>query len=212
MEIAIAVVAIVVVSIAPSASGAAAFPKSLPRNLYCGVCNALISEIASGIAATTETHMVQTRWRIDEKKRIPYARSEARLIEILEDVVPDVWSQYAVAAHTTPSGKKQFYLKRFNRKPGDKESGGIGNVEISGKKSDQMKSIFDWIMEEHMESVIKLYSTGAATAPASDALIPNQLCVNTLKGINTASPHHCITATTTTTPPPLCLVSSLFVV
>jgi hypothetical protein len=40
--------------------------------------------VTAGIAATTITHQVQTRFRVDEKKKIPYARTEHNLLEIIE--------------------------------------------------------------------------------------------------------------------------------
>lgn len=49
-----------------------------------------MDEVEEGIENTAEKHTVQVRFRLDEKVRIPYARTEYRLIEILESVCPNV--------------------------------------------------------------------------------------------------------------------------
>lgn len=53
-------------------------------------CRAIVDEVHQGIDDTVEKHTVQVRFRVDEKIRIPYARTEYRLIEILEGVCQSV--------------------------------------------------------------------------------------------------------------------------
>lgn len=53
-------------------------------SLACGVCEAIVDEVEKGILATPSQHLVQTRFRVDEKRRVPYARTEHNLLEILE--------------------------------------------------------------------------------------------------------------------------------
>jgi len=64
--------------------------------LFCGVCEVMVAEVEAGIAATTEKHEVQTRFRVDEKKRMPYARTEYRIMEILENDIATKFSDYGV--------------------------------------------------------------------------------------------------------------------
>jgi len=54
------------------------------NRLMCGVCEAMVDEVNIAIANNPNQHAVQTRFRIDEKRRTPYARTEAALLEILE--------------------------------------------------------------------------------------------------------------------------------
>jgi hypothetical protein len=68
--------------------------------LSFAVCKTTIDEVEQSIATTTETHTVQVRFRIDEKKRIPYARSEYRLMQILEEETRDRFEDYGVSKAT----------------------------------------------------------------------------------------------------------------
>ena len=43
---------------------------------------------------------MQTAWRIDEKRRIPYARTESVLLGLLEDDLPPLIKLYGVTNHT----------------------------------------------------------------------------------------------------------------
>jgi len=72
--------------------------------LQCGVCEAIVDEVNAGIAATSLKHSVQTRFRVDEKKRIPYARTEHNLIEIIESKsFVKRFDKYAVVKPNTKS-------------------------------------------------------------------------------------------------------------
>jgi hypothetical protein len=90
----------------------AKFPKALRRNLYCGVCVALCAEMEAGMARTTDTGTVQVRWRIDEKRRIPAARTEHRLMEILEEEMHGVWKDYGVTSGTLPVRAQSCHTDR----------------------------------------------------------------------------------------------------
>ena len=61
-----------------------------------------MDEMESAIARTEQqhAHTVQTAWRIDQKRRIPYARTESVLLELLEDEVPPMLRHYGVSNHT----------------------------------------------------------------------------------------------------------------
>jgi len=75
---------------------------STSRDLYCALCEAVMDEMESGIGRIEQqhAHTVQTAWRIDEKRRIPYARTESVLLQLLEDDVPPVLRLYGVSNHT----------------------------------------------------------------------------------------------------------------
>ena len=61
-----------------------------------------MDEMESAIARVEQqhAHTVQTAWRIDSKKRIPYARTESVLLELLEDDMPPLLRHYGVSNHT----------------------------------------------------------------------------------------------------------------
>ena len=82
----------------PSSSG----NDGSSRELYCALCEAVMDEMESAIARieAQHSHTVQTAWRIDEKKRIPYARTESVLLQLLEDDVPPLLRHYGVTNHT----------------------------------------------------------------------------------------------------------------
>ena len=64
----------------------------------------------AGIQSTSKTHEVQTRFRIDEKKRVPYARTEHNLLEIMEgDAFLDRFSKYGIVK---PYTKTARHMKR----------------------------------------------------------------------------------------------------
>jgi len=78
--------------------------------LSCGVCEALVDEVNQSILATEKTHTVQTRFRVDEKKRIPYSRTEHNLLEIMEaDDFPKRFEKYGIVKPWTKTAK---HMKR----------------------------------------------------------------------------------------------------
>jgi len=78
--------------------------------LACGVCEALVDEVNAAIDSTTQTHSVQTRFRIDEKKRVPFARTEYNLLEIMEgDKFPKRFEKYGIVKPHTKTSK---HMKR----------------------------------------------------------------------------------------------------
>lgn len=59
------------------------------KRLSCAVCESFVDEVNTCISSTRETHTVQARFRIDEKKHIPFKRSEYRLQQIFDEEAPD---------------------------------------------------------------------------------------------------------------------------
>jgi hypothetical protein len=78
--------------------------------LACGVCEALVDEVNLSILTSEKTHTVQTRFRVDEKKRVPYSRTEHHLLEIMEaDDFPKRFEKYGVVKPWTKTAK---HMKR----------------------------------------------------------------------------------------------------
>jgi len=79
--------------------------------LFCGVCEVMINEVERSIADTRENYEVQTRFRVDEKKRIPYARTEFRIMEILENDISDRFNDYGVSPDRGSHGHQVLVKK-----------------------------------------------------------------------------------------------------
>ena len=71
-----------------------------PPAVQCSVCKHVVSAIEQGIADTKETHTVQVAFRMDEKVRVPYARSEYRLYEVVEPICNKLRHGHAVRGGT----------------------------------------------------------------------------------------------------------------
>ena len=72
------------------------------KALYCALCEVVVDEVSAAIArvASEHAHVVQTKWRIDEKRHIPYARTEAVVMEIIEEQVAPSLPLYGASNHT----------------------------------------------------------------------------------------------------------------
>jgi len=70
--------------------------KHHQRELKCSLCEVIVDEVESGIARTSVQHSVQSRFRIEEKKYIPYARTEFRIMEILDEEIPNHLNNYGI--------------------------------------------------------------------------------------------------------------------
>jgi hypothetical protein len=135
--------------------------------LGCGVCQSLVDEMNVAIAATTETFVVQTRWRIDEKKKIPYARTEHRILEILESELASALNKYGVqpqptrlhqeandhgASAAATAAVKFPFLKLV-------KSAGVSDQDVkSGKDvTSDIQSTYEHLVEEYMEEIMLLF-------------------------------------------------------
>jgi len=119
---ALLLLASLVASVLPSSSlhSASGLLQPVAASQYaCGVCEAIVDEVNAGIAATTLTHHVQTRFRVDEKKRIPYARTEANLLDILEakDFAKRFDKYAAVKPHTKSAAAVRQAYKEAKETP-----------------------------------------------------------------------------------------------
>jgi hypothetical protein len=62
------------------------------------VCKAVTEVIQLDIDNTEQRHNVQVRFRIDEKIHRPFARTEVRIEEIMEDVCRNVSKRFGVVS------------------------------------------------------------------------------------------------------------------
>ncbi|ETV66630.1 hypothetical protein, variant [Aphanomyces astaci] len=76
-------------------------PPSLPAS--CCLCQTFMQRIETNLNATENDHEMDVVFRIsEEKKTIPYSRSEGRILEVLESVCKDV---SLPDPHTSPKVK-----------------------------------------------------------------------------------------------------------
>jgi len=88
--------------------------------LSCGVCEAIVDEIESGISSTIKQHYVQTRFRIDEKKKVPYSRTEHNLMEIID--APGFARKFDLYGVVKPNSRSATLLKEAFMKVNNKDN------------------------------------------------------------------------------------------
>lgn len=159
-------VALAVVLVCGVSAGVSAPPKDLPKHakkmpkhiknrLACSICETTVEEVEGVLS--TEKHKVQVSWRMDDKKYVEQARSEARVTELLEDM-PDRFADYGVREETGSDGKKYDKLVAFKKKSGS--SGGMtisGGVSISAGKQDEMRAVYEWMAENHLDDMVNFF-------------------------------------------------------
>ena len=141
------------------------------RGLYCALCEVVVDEVEAAVERTSSSHghTVQTAWRIDEKRRIPYARTEHRLMEILEDELPQALPLYGACNHTD----RQRLIRRRTAEQlptsallpsaaADAEA--EGGLEYSPAFFSQsaallsrLRSLYERLLESHLEDAILLF-------------------------------------------------------
>jgi len=142
-------------------TGVDALPRGLRKDLYCGVCLAVVDEVEAEIANTKESHTVQVRFRVDEKKRIPYARTEFRIIEIIENEISKKFDQFAISG---PADNL-----RIVRLSGGKDIK-LENVSMGAEATNSIRRLFDHMTEEYLEDMTRLFHNSAPN-------IKRELCV-----------------------------------
>jgi len=123
------------------------FTTAFSQRYACGVCETLVDETNEHIAALDleKNHLVQTKWRIDEKRKIPFSRTEASILEILEEKLPSKITQYGVQDDlwTTNGHVKILHYS---------QSISEGFVNTT-KLTDTLKKTYEHMREEHLEEI-----------------------------------------------------------
>lgn len=95
-----------------------------------------MDEVETAISETTIKHSVQTRFRIDEKQRIPYARTEHNLLEIMEsDQFPKKFEKYGVIRPYSKlaNEKRAEWKRKMEESSGSSSGDGGENKEQVGE-------------------------------------------------------------------------------
>lgn len=164
--------------------------KKARKDLRCGVCLAIADEMEEGIKNTKEKYEVQTRFRIEEKARIPYARTEYRLIQILENDVKDMLKEeYSVKEFD--GGKKALVFSRtLTNGSGIKQGPGI---------SQDIMLAYDRTIELDLEIYVNVFRTGAEKSRIE---LRQELCVKHIKACSSTHPALNLALTEPVRPPP----------
>ncbi len=128
-----------------------AAPSKRAREVSCGVCAALVQEVQRGVDETAETHTVQVRFRVDEKIRVPYARTEARLLEIFENLCRDSLAKRYVLGEEPVSN--ELHSSGFTHQA--LEASMFGNTDPKLKQ--QLESACRELLDDHEEHIWKLF-------------------------------------------------------
>lgn len=156
--------------------------------LSCGVCESLVDEVESGIASSKHTHSVQTRFRVDEKKHVPYARTEHHLLEMMEaEEFVKRFKKYAIVKPwtKTASHMKRAYalaeqgeqiesLPKENNKPAAATTTAAADNNESGEATSTNEGATTATTEDAAATPVDTVSTDdtAAAGAVSDADVP----------------------------------------
>lgn len=164
--------------------------KKARKDLRCGVCLAIADEMDEGIKNTKEKYEVQTRFRIEEKARIPYARTEYRLMQILENDVK-TWLKDEYSVKEFDGGKKALVFSRtLTNGSGIKQGPGI---------SQDIMLAYERAVELHLEAYVTAFRTGA---DLSRIKLREDLCVKRVKACKSTHPALTLAITEPVRPPP----------
>ena len=158
------------------------------KALYCALCEVVVDEVSAAIARTAAEHghTVQTKWRIDEKRHIPYARTEAVVMAIIEDEVAPSLSLYGSTNH---SGRvrlcRRFDAPRLPTAPllssADEESGAELDdayaptaFNHSALLTSTLTALYERMVDSHLEDMMLLFHRDEDDIKA-------KLCIKTVR-------------------------------
>jgi len=131
------------------------------------VCKIAAQLIDHQINATTENHSIQVRFRIDEKHRVPYARSEIRLTEILDEVCGK-FDDYGMLG----KGPTRRLIKSADI------VGSLDSYTSGTTLHRQMKEVCSTIRDDFEEDLLRIYREPAKDYPAEVCVRLTKLCTS----------------------------------
>jgi len=139
---------------------------AIDKEAYCAACHVVVNEIEHEISKVDPNKVLEVeRFRVDPQgnqrgAKIPYARSETHLTEVLENVCEKM-NKYADSTDKK-TGKKMY--KRTEPLPGQ-ESVTLDNISISGESTQRLRNYCNNIIEDHDDDMITFLKT-ASEEPA----------------------------------------------
>lgn len=159
--------------------------SKLRKDIKCSVCEVVVHHISEGINATTETHTVQTAFRIDTKKRTPYARTEYRILEIIDNDVLNKLKKYNIKLrpkNDTRSGKKLVRVAQHK--------------QPSKKVQRDIERVFDRMMDDHSEEIVQFFRVETTD-------VRQKVCVDLLSVCESITGEEDFKEDLTAAPPPI---------
>jgi len=173
--------------------------KKHSRELKCSLCEVIVDEVEAGIVRTSNKHNVQSRFRIEEKKYIPYARTEYRILEILEDEIPNHLAGYGIVrgskwrvAKPTPPPASTTIPPPPPPSTEEGESSGTEDasaaaststttpappqpdVEVSEKNTKKLKAVYEELLFGHTDEITLLFHR-------DEENIKRKMCIDLIK-------------------------------
>ncbi|XP_004692686.2 PREDICTED: protein canopy homolog 2 [Condylura cristata] len=133
------------------------------QDLHCGACRALVDELEWEIAQVDPKKTIQMgSFRINPDGsqsvvEVPYARSEAHLTELLEEVC-DRMKEYG--EQIDPSTHRKNYVRVVGRN-GDPSEPDLQGIRIDSDISGTLKFACESIVEEYEDELIEFFSREA---------------------------------------------------
>ncbi|XP_031559385.1 protein canopy homolog 2-like [Actinia tenebrosa] len=127
------------------------------KSFQCSVCQIAVDEIEWEISKVDPKKVIEVEsFRVDPtgkqsySRKIPYARSETHLTELLENIC-DNMKQYAES--TEPDTGKKTYVRTSSH---DGSPVNLSNISMSGEIAEKLKHTCEDILGEHDEEVIEV--------------------------------------------------------
>ncbi|XP_031205920.1 protein canopy homolog 2 isoform X2 [Mastomys coucha] len=133
------------------------------QDLHCGACRALVDELEWEIARVDPKKTIQMgSFRINPDGsqsvvEVPYARSEAHLTELLEEVC-DRMKEYG--EQIDPSTHRKNYVRVVSRN-GESSDLDLQGIRIDSDISGTLKFACESIVEEYEDELIEFFSREA---------------------------------------------------
>nr|XP_006987406.2 protein canopy homolog 2 [Peromyscus maniculatus bairdii]XP_042119463.1 protein canopy homolog 2 [Peromyscus maniculatus bairdii] len=133
------------------------------QDLHCGACRALVDELEWEIAKVDPKKTIQMgSFRINPDGsqsvvEVPYARSEAHLTELLEEVC-DRMKEYG--EQIDPSTHRKNYVRVVSRS-GESSELDLQGIRIDSDISGTLKFACESIVEEYEDELIEFFSREA---------------------------------------------------
>ena len=152
---------------------------SIDKEAYCAACHVVVNEIEYAISKVNPNKVLEVEhFRVDPQgnrggSKIPYARSETHLTEVLEKVCEKM-NKYADSTDKK-TGKKMY--KRIEPLPGQKTLR-LDNISISQDSIRKLTNYCNNIIEDYDEDIMKFWKTAKKDPAQKFCSEVTKLCDN----------------------------------
>eukprot|EP00808_Paulinella_micropora_P027094 g17489.t1 len=132
--------------------------KKFRPEIACGVCQVMIEHMLNTINETEITHHVQTRFRIDDKQRRPYAWTEYHIMTAAEGVGKDFGDFNDFAVVDRPAGSvgsaHTLVKRRKSRKTGTFKDSPSNSLNLGPK---DIRKTYDHLVDKYLEDLMNVF-------------------------------------------------------